>query len=608
MATAHGMFFSTDLNAARLWEDVEDYWPRRLLHIPTMTSYQRSGSSTYNHLEHPKYSILSYTWGRWEVRQVDGREPKPASLGVKGTTWKVPSVDEAHFTVQTFQKVVNEMGRHGRTEWAWIDIACIDQENTPVKMDEVGRQASIFKNAWKAFVWLSHTTAGALDNAVALMETAGAALLEARRGAGPTNTYQAEGILPTLGAIREAIDPVLDDPWFSSLWTLQELFLRDDALILDRKGDCIRLSVPTIPEDPFLAVYALQYELHTMKVEMQELEQRFQPKGPAESLEIYRIANAIKSRILSSGFGADGQFTPNNPNVQYSAAKFRQTVHREDRVYAISQIYNIRVGQTLRPKEPPLELESLVEEFALAINARSPLLGQLFVHTAQPPRGRGWCITQESDVPDAVQLLDDAQVTSTIARTAAGLVVAEGLCCDFDDIRNASIRAGTHAAFHVHLDRHVRQLLDPEGALPSDPVFASLSEGLWECLSGYFGGDSLRVLLLGTSKGAYAGEMGTLGSKLTPREYYGILIRKVDRYQDAGDDACYERLGICHWTALKAPEWGTDNITELLGRIAVESGSAQPEGIPYQALWETCNTYAQDVAKLFSTTMTVTLI
>jgi hypothetical protein len=40
-------------------------------------------------------------------------------------------------------------------EWSWIDIACVDQENRDVKMDEVGRQASIFLEAADFFVWLS---------------------------------------------------------------------------------------------------------------------------------------------------------------------------------------------------------------------------------------------------------------------------------------------------------------------------------------------------------------------------------------------------------------------------------------------------------------------
>lgn len=54
---------------------------------------------------------------------------------------------EEHFSVRMFQKVIYEMRRLAGIDWAWVDVACIDQENVPIKMDEVDRQASIFKNA-----------------------------------------------------------------------------------------------------------------------------------------------------------------------------------------------------------------------------------------------------------------------------------------------------------------------------------------------------------------------------------------------------------------------------------------------------------------------------
>jgi hypothetical protein len=46
--------------------DIEDYWPQRLLHIPTMTSYEKESGDIYCQTQRPDYNILSYTWGRWE--------------------------------------------------------------------------------------------------------------------------------------------------------------------------------------------------------------------------------------------------------------------------------------------------------------------------------------------------------------------------------------------------------------------------------------------------------------------------------------------------------------------------------------------------------------
>lgn len=35
----------------------------------------------------------------------------------------------------------------------WVDIACIDQENSADKMDEIGRQAAIFRKVKFAYIW-----------------------------------------------------------------------------------------------------------------------------------------------------------------------------------------------------------------------------------------------------------------------------------------------------------------------------------------------------------------------------------------------------------------------------------------------------------------------
>ena len=37
----------------------------------------------------------------------------------------------------------------------WVDITCIDQEHYEIKMDEIGKQAEIFRRASQAYVWLS---------------------------------------------------------------------------------------------------------------------------------------------------------------------------------------------------------------------------------------------------------------------------------------------------------------------------------------------------------------------------------------------------------------------------------------------------------------------
>ncbi|KAF8533279.1 hypothetical protein BDD12DRAFT_947524, partial [Trichophaea hybrida] len=123
-------------------------WPLRLLHVPSMTSYEWTEGNKYGNVKEPPYNTVSYTWGCWKL----DRGP---SLPVKGVGWTVPAVDENHFSVTDLQNLVKrisiegagEEGNKSVVEHVWIDMACIDQENNSLKMKETGRQAVIFEGA-----------------------------------------------------------------------------------------------------------------------------------------------------------------------------------------------------------------------------------------------------------------------------------------------------------------------------------------------------------------------------------------------------------------------------------------------------------------------------
>lgn len=145
MAVQH--FFDIQANGLRVPKtspsnfvlSVEEEWPRRLLDIPTLTSLERQNGNIYGGEREPPYSILSYTWGRWYV----ANGPR---LPISGVTWTIPAVNESRaFSVASFHDVIRQIGKHSR--FVWLDVACIDQENYPVKMDEIGRQAGIFAKA-----------------------------------------------------------------------------------------------------------------------------------------------------------------------------------------------------------------------------------------------------------------------------------------------------------------------------------------------------------------------------------------------------------------------------------------------------------------------------
>jgi len=141
------------------WDDSCD-WPRRLLHVETMVSYLWQPGNKYgDHIE-PPYNALSYTWGRWELK--DGENPDVNALHIKDIPWKVPRIDPAHFTADKLLSTIrvatiqNTSSNVTPVNFVWLDIACIDQaQDLEENTSEVGRQAKISKKSANVFAWLT---------------------------------------------------------------------------------------------------------------------------------------------------------------------------------------------------------------------------------------------------------------------------------------------------------------------------------------------------------------------------------------------------------------------------------------------------------------------
>src|SRR5437667_11978530 len=71
--------------------DNESRWPRRLLHVPSMTSFKWQPGNSYGGHKEPKYVALSYTWGRWALDERTKPDFKP--LQIQGVPWLIPRVD-----------------------------------------------------------------------------------------------------------------------------------------------------------------------------------------------------------------------------------------------------------------------------------------------------------------------------------------------------------------------------------------------------------------------------------------------------------------------------------------------------------------------------------
>ena len=139
------------------------------------------------------------------------------------------------FSSSKFKNVLKTVA--GNYNYVWVDIACINQSSDPDKYNQVGCQALIFNGASASFIWLhqqgsknevkTSTRINALIDSVECEAVDQDQMSQAEKRAAVAPEQQAETLICGL----------LYDPWFSSLWNLQESFLRKDATVLSRTSD-----------------------------------------------------------------------------------------------------------------------------------------------------------------------------------------------------------------------------------------------------------------------------------------------------------------------------------------------------------------------------------
>lgn len=532
-------------------------WPRRLLEVSTMTSFERQPGNVYAGEAEPKYSIVSYTWGRFTV-------PDGQRLHVRGITWQTPAIDQSKFSIEDFSRMLKKAA--GKNRFVWVDIACIDQEDYAVKMEEVGRQAGIFANADQAFVWIWTLPGAALQEAMGPIIKYGFHLGETLIDYGDPAEMSS--------AVNKAVDRVLDDPWFTSLWTLQEGFLRDDAVVLSKDAQHIlspRATGCAWPEDltwNTVTVFSFTDRLWTT------LEFLESPHGPfyCEGSEARNKVTA--ERIYQTGYNS---MPTDNPNVQYGRARFRKTLYELDRIYGIMAAYNIAVGAAAPGAnvDRAYTLPDLEEEFAIAINAKSALLGQLFVHTSQPCEGKTWQITQNSRVPAGFSVarkhtsnlrsftVDDCVIRPVEETAGMTFMRIQGHICSL-----AAITSYWEEKQQQRKDYLANAILD-DYLVANDFQLPKCNQ--WDERKSYdririnttsrrlfelFGAERISVLRLGTISGRWEG----------PYQYGLILVHNGDQ-----QGTC-QRIGICMWRERPEADQGASNTPQ------------QPQWESYQGL------------------------
>jgi hypothetical protein len=526
-------------------------WPRRLLHLASMTSLERTEGNQYGDFVEPEYGALSYTWGRYEV-------PDGPHLKVSGVNWTIPAIREDHFTVGHFAAALKKAS--ASSGLIWVDVACINQENELEKLDEIGKQAGIFRSAKHVCAWLTSLTTSEMQSALEDVE------LFSKRVTNLTfkeNSFvldDVESLLRDESLVKRAeasLGLIFQDPWFSSLWTLQEAYLSKTATFLSESAGTAPFNRPYINPTK-------ERDLMTLVGDCESIKLILMPYGDAYP-SIRRILQLVEKSGLTV-FNSIGRDAP--AAMLYCAATYRETTKPLDRIYGIMQAYDLRLGASAQPGWS-FTLTELEDQLGAALNHLSPFAAQLHVHTQPQEPDKAWRVGQHSLLPDTYYISEPQDARCKINVDTDRRPRFSGFACSIPELvefwtkateqQNLAyptyVNAGQDGFFHyqanIHLDATVEYGVQfaslahqPRASCgcrncqstpvsPSDPVEAFLKE-FPQSFSEH------RILFLGNIiLFRFTGPGRSFGCAARA----GILVRK----QNWGDKEFWQRVGICSW-------------------------------------------------------------
>ena len=404
-----------------------------------MTSVERQDDDYY-HLgpggdlvRRPPYSVISYTWGRFEVK-TDDRDKR---IRVEGIEWAVPAIDETHFTPKAFNHVLHTMLQTKKddefTDFAWVDIACIHQTNQRLKVYEIGQQGKIFQQAARVFLWFSRTSSILLSD---IAQEYADIILEWR---------EQRPALDRIGKMIGYLQSLKTDPYFRSLWTLQEAAGRRDARIFSSDACLFELKITLLP---WLMNYNQQFFGSTWDEETVEMWQSY-----SETLTAILGEMGYMYLSNSSVYGP--------PITSRAAVAHRNPVLEQDRIFGTMSLYSIttRSVQSFQKEPYSYSLAELEHAFATAINKYDPIMGQWFIHTKEPATGQTWKMTRYVRSPNLTERYYNVDPSLKVIGSGKGHADFHGSSCSLATLRDPDSKLGI-VYLDIELDDYLVEKYD----------------------------------------------------------------------------------------------------------------------------------------------------
>lgn len=188
------------------------------------------------------YDALSYCWG-------DPKEPRPLYVSSisnkKSSDGKAVTNYEPHrngtlLIQQNLHAFLEGLRRRRYNRFIWIDAICINQGSQEDKFNQIPLMRYVYEAAELVYVWLGEAAA-AEERAVLAMPTLNTDFRALPKGhrldpADP-NSFEAVGLLGPSQEVWRAISMIVTRPWWSRLWTLQEVVVAPSDPSFDKKLD-----------------------------------------------------------------------------------------------------------------------------------------------------------------------------------------------------------------------------------------------------------------------------------------------------------------------------------------------------------------------------------
>lgn len=188
------------------------------------------------------YDALSYCWG-------DPKEPRPLRVSSisnkkssdgKAVTDYEPHRDGTLLIQQNLHAFLEGLRRRRYNRFIWIDAICINQSSQEDKYNQIPLMRYVYEAAELVYVWLGEADA-AEERAVLAMPTLNRDLRALSEGhklnATDPSSFEKVGIPSPSEEIWRALSTIITRPWWSRLWTLQEVVVAPSDPSFDKKLD-----------------------------------------------------------------------------------------------------------------------------------------------------------------------------------------------------------------------------------------------------------------------------------------------------------------------------------------------------------------------------------